>query len=111
MGSPTPRRVSSSATAIHTVGTPAATVTSSSSMRSIRVGASKLGPLNTCLAPTRVAPKGMPQALTWNIGTTARTLSAGPIPMAPPEVLARACRKLERWVYTTPLGRPSVPEV
>ena len=28
-----------------------------------------------------------------------------------PDVTARACRKVERWVETTPLGRPVVPEV
>ena len=58
-----------------------------------------------------VAVNGRPQPLTWNIGTTVHSTSRWPI--ARPSVMAEAseCSTIARWEYTTPLGRPVVPEV
>ncbi|MNG21065.1 hypothetical protein D3C76_1246520 [compost metagenome] len=53
----------------------------------------------------------MPQALTWNIGTT---ISATSLPdrAKPPGVQdVSECNTDERCEYTTPLGLPVVPEV
>ena len=69
---------------IHTVGTPARTVTRSVSMSSASDAGSALNcPANTCRAPAIVAAYGMPHALAWNMGTTGSTASWSVIPMAP----------------------------
>ena len=57
------------------VGTPAANVTRSLSQRSSRLTGSRWGPGMTMRAPAATAPKGSPQALAWNIGTTGMTVS------------------------------------
>ena len=57
------------------VGTPAVSVTCSDWYRSSRLAASRCGPGNTSFAPIITAVNGMPQALTWNIGTTGHTQS------------------------------------
>ena len=58
------------------MGTPADIVTFSLSIRRWRVSPSPIfGPGKTSFAPTTVAPYGMLQALTWNIGTTGITTS------------------------------------
>src|SRR5581483_3501863 len=58
----------------HTVGTPADAVTFSPSNSSYRLLPSSAAPGNTSFAPFSVPKYGMPQALTWNIGTTASTV-------------------------------------
>ena len=57
------------------VGTPAASVTRSRSMRSARCAPLMCGPGRTSLAPVKALVKGKPQALAWNMGTTGRTVS------------------------------------
>jgi hypothetical protein len=54
---------------------------------------------------------GIPQALTWNIGTTGSTESCSLIPR--PSAVARAieCREMLRCEYRAPFGLPVVPEV
>jgi hypothetical protein len=59
----------------HTVGTPADTVTPSASNSACSDAPSSRGPGNTSLAPTMHAMYGMPQAFTWNMGTTGSTVS------------------------------------
>ena len=93
------------------VGTPAVRVTPSPANRSSRLSGSRWGPGKTWLAPTKVAAKGNPQALAWNMGTTGVTVSWQDSPTPSGRALARACSTVERWEYTTPLGRPVVPEV
>ncbi|MNL51868.1 hypothetical protein D3C87_1750040 [compost metagenome] len=53
----------------------------------------------------------MPQALTWNMGTTSSAVSAEDR-LNPSDVqVAIECSKVERWEYNTPFGFPVVPEV
>ena len=59
----------------HTVGTPAAMVTRSPSSSSYTDLPSSAAPGITSLAPVMAALYGMPQELTWNIGTTGRMVS------------------------------------
>ena len=59
----------------HTVGTPAETVTLSALLSACRLGPSSWRPGMTSAAPTIGAAYGVPQALTWNIGTTGITRS------------------------------------
>jgi hypothetical protein len=65
-----------------TVGTPAANVTPSDSNSSNSDLPSSWGPGNTSLDPESGPLKGMPQALTWNIGTTGRMASRAEEAMA-----------------------------
>ena len=58
-----------------TVGTPAAKVTPSASISSYTDLPSSAGPGKTSLQPVSAAEYGMPQALTWNMGTTGSTES------------------------------------
>ena len=68
---------------VHTVGTPAASVTPSVFMRSTSVSASPIfGPGNTSFVPVIAALYGSPQAFAWNIGTTARITSCAFNPTA-----------------------------
>ena len=62
-------------------------------------------------APDMNAPYGIPQALTWNIGTKVRILSASVGPVSVAAWPDRACRKVERCEYTTPFGSPVMPLV
>ena len=62
-------------------------------------------------APDISAAYGAPQALTWNIGTTGIMRSAARMHIASGALTAKACSSVERWLYSTPLGRPVVPEV
>ena len=66
---------SASRIAIHTVGTPAVTVTSSSASSSSTLSASRRGPGSTSPVPAKAAMYGSPQAFTWNMGTTGRIVS------------------------------------
>ena len=53
----------------------------------------------------------MPQALTWNIGTTGRMQSRADRASESGSAPAQACSSVERWLYSTPLGLPVVPLV
>ena len=52
-----------------------------------------------------------PQALAWNIGTTGRITSDSRAPRLSAVIAPIVCRKVERWLYTTPFGLPVVPLV
>ncbi len=93
------------------VGTPPVTVTRSRTIRSSRLGGSRCGPGNTCLAPIITQVNGMPQALAWNIGTTAITVSCSLRPSVSVMPLASECSVIARCEASTPLGMPVVPEV
>ena len=69
------------------------------------------GPGITSLAPTIAALYGMPQALTWNIGTTGKITSRAEQSIASGSAEPKAWSRLERWLYAAPLGWPVVPEV
>ncbi len=79
------------------VGTAETSVARSASMRSTQAAGVMCGPGNSSDAPDRNAPYGMPQALTWNIGTIARNRSLSSAPVAARESVAIACRNVERW--------------
>ena len=68
-------------------------------------------PGNTSLAPVNGAAYGMPQAFTWNMGTTGKATSRADMFKASGRAAAYACSTVERWVYSTPFGWPVVPEV
>ncbi|MCY1309627.1 hypothetical protein D9M70_597380 [compost metagenome] len=53
----------------------------------------------------------MPQALTWNIGTTISATSLPDREKPPGVQVISACRTAERCEYSTPFGLPVVPEV
>ena len=57
------------------VGTPALKVTCSASISSYSDLPSSCGPGKTTLQPVMAMLKGVPQALTWNMGTTGMTAS------------------------------------
>ena len=93
------------------VGTAAASVGRSARMKAQMPSAVMNGPGMCSDAPDMNAPNGIPQALTWNIGTNMRilSLSVGPVSVAAwPD---SACRNVERCEYTTPFGSPVVPLV
>ena len=98
-------------TPIQIVGTPAATVTRSDSMRSTIADGERSGPGNTRLAPAKTAACARPHALAWNIGTTGSTTSASDTPSVSASITDIECRNVERCEYTTPLGLPVVPLV
>ena len=80
------------------VGTPAAMVTFSSSMRAASEGAERSGPGITRLAPAATAAWASPQALAWNIGTTGRIRSGSATPRPPAAMAPSVCRNVERCV-------------
>ncbi|NVI86990.1 hypothetical protein HUX53_06845 [Actinomadura sp. BRA 177] len=49
--------------------------------------------------------------MTWNIGTIGITTSRSLIAKLSAPRSISACRTIDRWLYSTPLGRPVVPEV
>ena len=61
------------------MGTPPLKVTRSAWQSSSSAAGSRCGPGKTSPAPVSAAVKGSPQALAWNIGTTASTMSAARI--------------------------------
>ena len=69
------RPFSSGSTPIQMVGTPAATVTRSSSMRAAMAGGERSGPGRTSVEPAATPAWARPQALAWNMGTTGRITS------------------------------------
>ena len=74
------------------VGTPAVRVTRSAWMSPARSGGVRCGPGNTCVMPSMVAAKGVPQASTWNIGTTGMNLSRSDRPNESAMLRPRLCR-------------------
>ena len=98
-------------TAIHTVGTPADIVTRSLAIRSRTLTGSSFGPGSTSAAPANAAAYGVPHALAWNIGTTGRIVSRPEIPSVSGSAALSECSTSDRWEYTTPFGRPVVPDV
>src|SRR5439155_9638949 len=97
---------------IHTVGTPAVTVTCSPSISSASEPGSALNcPANTSFEPAIAAAYGVPHALAWNIGTTGSTASRSVRPRHDARLIIIECRYCDRWEYTTPFGSPVVPDV
>ena len=89
---------SASRIASQTVGTPPAQVTFSSAIKLSTLTASRCGPGKTSFAPTIAAAKGIPQALTWNIGTTGRITSVSERPSAFGSAITSVCNTCERWL-------------
>ena len=105
------RPSSSGSTPIQMVGTPAATVTFSVSMRVAMAPGDRSGPGITRLAPQATPAWARPQALAWNMGTTGRIVSRSLAPRLSAIIAPAVCSHVERWEYTTPLGLPVVPLV
>ena len=76
-----------------------------------RRGRQVWGPGMTSVAPEATAAWARPQALAWNMGTTGRMTSRSHAPRLSAVIAPMVCRKVERCVYTTPLGLPVVPDV
>ena len=74
------------------VGTPAAMVTRSLSMRSASGFGAMPGPGITRLAPVATATWARPHALAWNMGTTGRMVSVSEAPMASLAMTPMVCR-------------------
>ena len=98
-------------TPIQIVGTPPVRVTRSRTNRSTRLAGSRCGPGITNLAPTMIAPNGMPHALAWNIGTTGIIVSRSQMAMQSTCERPRVCSTSARCEYITPFGLPVVPVV
>ncbi len=80
------------------VGTPAATVTRSATMRSRMDRGSRWGPGKTIFEPAKSELKGRPQAAAWNIGTTGRMASDSATPMVSFMHSTSECSTQERWL-------------
>ncbi len=78
------------------VGTAEASVERSAAMKSVIGPGIMCGPGKCSVAPDRNAPNGMPQALTWNIGTKVSTRSDSTVPVTDAASVASACRYVER---------------
>ena len=98
-------------TAIQIVGTPAATVTFSSTIKLAIALPERSGPGITKLAPDATAACARPHALAWNIGTTGKMMSLSRAPSESAVIAPNVCKYVERWLYTTPFGLPVVPLV
>jgi hypothetical protein len=98
-------------TCIQIVGTPAATVTRSSTIKSAIAGPERSGPGITSDAPHATAAWASPHALAWNMGTTGRITSDSRAPSESTVIAPMVCKKVLRWEYTTPFGFPVVPLV
>ena len=107
----TSRPANSGSTPIQMVGTPAATVTRSSSMSLARATGDRSAPGITRVAPVATPAWARPQALAWNIGTTGSTTSRSQTPIVSAIITPKVWRTIDRCEYTTPLGFPVVPEV
>ena len=105
------RPARSGSTPIQIVGTPAASVTFSCSIRSASAGGERSGPGITNDDPAKMPAWHSPQALAWNIGTTGRITSASQTPTPSAIIAPNECSTVERWLYTTPFGLPVVPLV
>ena len=105
------RPLSSGRTPIQIVGTPAATVTFSSTMSCAMALPERSGPGITNDAPEATAACARPHALAWNIGTTGKITSLSRAPKLSTVIAPNVCRYVLRWLYTTPFGLPVVPLV
>ncbi len=92
------RPCSSGSTCIQIVGTPAPTVTRSSTMRSASALPERSGPGITSDAPAATAAWASPQALAWNIGTTGITTSASRTASESTVIAPNVCRNVLRWL-------------
>ena len=101
-------RAAASRVAFTTAGAPHSRVTPWRSTRR-RISAPSTWRSTMCLPPTPVIPYGMPQPLTWNIGSVCSSTSRSLIVVCRPKTVALSQR--QRWVSCTPLGRAVVPEV
>ena len=86
------RPFNSGSTPIQIVGTPAATVTFSFTMRSAIALPDRSGPGITRLAPEATAAWARPQAFAWNIGTTGRMMSLSRAPRLSTVIAPIVCR-------------------
>ena len=89
---------SAPSTASQTVGTPAVSVTRSDSISRSRSAGPGAAPGKTWVAPTIAAVNGMPQALTWNIGTTGITTSRSRSAITSGSASASECSTIARWL-------------
>ena len=88
---------STGSTAIQIVGTPAASVTCSSTIRSASAVADQVRPGTPGSAPEATAAWARPQALAWNIGTTGMIVSRSLRPEGRPSC-AHGVQDVERWL-------------
>ena len=94
-----------------TVGTAPQKVTASSRISSNRLAPSIFMPGSTILAPVPAAANGIPQQFTWNNGAHSNNESRVDIAMVSADIRQKLCSTAERWLCSTPLGLPVVPEV
>ena len=87
---------SASSTVIHTVGTPAVSVTRSAAIRSSTLTASSFGPGSTRPDPVSAAVKMSPHALAWNIGTTGSRVSSRESELTSGSAPTSECRTSDR---------------
>ena len=73
-------------------------VTRSWFISSARLLPSRWRPGITSAVPAIGAACGMPQALTWNIGTTGSTRSVERKPSAVAMLTEKACSNVDRWL-------------
>ena len=92
----TSRPANSGNTPIQMVGTPAASVTRSDSMRSASAGALRSGPGITRVAPVATPAWASPQALAWNMGTTGRITSRSLTPSVSDIIAPKVWSTIER---------------
>ena len=90
------RPFSSGSTPIQIVGTPAATVTRSSTISSAMALPDRSGPGITSVAPEATAAWASPHALAWNIGTTGRITSDSRAPSESAVIAPIVCRNVDR---------------
>jgi hypothetical protein len=90
------RPSSSSRMPIQIVGTPAATVTLSPSIRSAIARGERSAPGITKSAPAITPACPRPHAFAWNIGTTGRITSCSSMPSVPASIALSECRTVER---------------
>ena len=92
------RPFSSGSTCIQIVGTPAATVTFSSTTRSAIAFPDRSGPGMIRSAPAATPAWASPHALAWNIGTTGRIRSDSRAPSESAVITPIVCRNVLRWL-------------
>ena len=83
----------------------------SSRISSNRLAPSSFMPGSTSFAPVPAAANGMPQQFTWNNGAHSNSESRAEIAIVSADISAKLCSTAERWLCSTPLGLPVVPEV
>ena len=91
------RPTSSGSTPIQMVGTPAAMVTDSLSMRPASAPGDRSAPGMTRVAPVATPAWASPQALAWNIGTTGRITSRSQAPRVSAIIVPKVWSTIDRW--------------